>query len=562
MTLFGLPLQPGALASFLKVRACLRACEKMGTGSGQPVQNPENIDPQPVPVPIFSQALSGRRRANTQRLAGPVPAAALADKAATSYGRFVNPVFAGLGKMSGLAKTFVRGQENELFDADGRAYLDFVAGFGSLNLGHNHPAVVRAVQEALAQQAPGFSPASINPLTAAPAAKLVALAPPGLEMVFFCNSGTEAVEAAIKLARAASGRTDLLYCERSFHGKSLGALSVTGNLGYQRPFALLVPGCHAVPFGDEEALDRLLASRRFAAFIVEPIQGEGGIRLPPAGYLRSAQVLCRKTGTLLIADEVQTGIGRTGKLFAVEHDGIEPDLMTLAKSLGGGVMPIGAMLARRGLHQKAYGCASTFALHTNTFGGGSLACAAALATLDVLVADNLPARAAAQGRELLAGLESLCLRHPVLREVRGRGLLLGVEFEPMSDHMYQHLCAHRWPRRDGLVCPQFRRYHQGLSRVLCHAVALANPCHLHANDAIEWRRLARPAAVDDYTGPGATLLASAGIGVPRNDRIQGVGGSSLDQNDWPNREWATRGSRQRRSRTGVRCFSFTFIKSA
>ena len=232
-----------------------------------------------------------------------------------------------------------------------------------------------------------------------------------------------------------------MHCERSFHGKSLGSLSVTGNPTYQRPFGPLLPDCHAIPFGDEEALERALAGRSFAAFIVEPIQAEGGMYVPPAGYLRAAQVLCRKTGTLLIADEVQTGLGRTGTMFAVEQDGVEPDLLTLAKSLGGGLMPIGAMLARRDLWHKVYGTAQTFALHTSTFGGGSLACAAALATLDVLVAEQLPAQAAARGHQLFAGLNALVSRSSVLRQVRGQGLLLGVEFEPLSPQVLQHFRA-------------------------------------------------------------------------------------------------------------------------
>src|SRR5258708_24068332 len=248
-----------------------------------------------------------------------------------------------------------------------------------MNLGHTHPAVVRAVAAALEQQAPGFAQSAVNPLAAALAEQLVEIPPPGLEMVFFCNSGTEAVEAGIKLARAATGRADLLYCERSYHGKSLGALSVTGNPTYQRPFGPLLTGCEAIPFGDFGGLERALATRRFAAFVVEPIQGEGGMNVPPEGYLREAMQQCRAAGTLLVVDAVQTGLGRTGALFAVGLEGVEPDVMTLAKSLGGGLVPLGAMLARRGLWMKAYGTVQTFTLHSSTVGGGSLARAAGLA---------------------------------------------------------------------------------------------------------------------------------------------------------------------------------------
>ncbi len=321
----------------------------------------------------------------------------------------------GLGRNNGFVKTFVRGLGNELWDADGKAYLDFVAGFGALNLGHNHPAVVRSVRAALDEQASGFTPAAINPLAAALAEQLVALAPPGLEMVFFANSGTEAVEAGLKLARATTQRPGLLSCERSFHGKSLGSLSVTGNGVYQRPFGPLLPECQTVPFGDVSALERSLHTRRFAAFIVEPIQGEGGMIVPPAGYLRAAQELCRATGTLLIVDEVQTGLGRTGTLFAVDEEGVEPDVLTLAKSLGGGLVPLGAMLCRRDLWMKAYGSAQTFALHTSTFGGGSLACAAGLATLRVLRDEDLCANARARGQQLQQGLQDLAGRCDLVR---------------------------------------------------------------------------------------------------------------------------------------------------
>ncbi len=364
----------------------------------------------------------------------PAPTAEqLGPRAADLYRRYVNPVLMALSARNGFVKTLVRGEGTRVWDAEGNCYLDFVGGYGSLNLGHNHPAVVEAVQRALSAGAPGFSPAAVNPFAAALAEQLATISPPGLEMTFFANSGTEAVEAALKLARKATGRSGLLYCHGSYHGKSLGSLSVTGNPMYQKPFEPLVPDCVPVPYGDLELLERHLSERHFAAFIVEPIQAEGGMIVPPPGYLREAQRLCRRVGTLLIVDEVQTGLGRTGTMFAVDHLGVEPDMMTLAKSLSGGLVPIGAMLARRDLWQKAYGTIQTFALHTNTFGGGSLACAAGLAALEVLRQENLAANAEARGRELLEGLGRLCHRCTGLREVRGEGLLIGLEFNPLPE---------------------------------------------------------------------------------------------------------------------------------
>ncbi len=371
------------------------------------------------------------------KAAAPTPRQ-LADRAAKLYARYINPVLMAMNGTSGLFETFVRGEGEYLYDAAGKKYLDFVAGFGSLNFGHNHPAVAEAVTTAIREQAPGFTPTSVNPYAAALAEKLVSMAPSGLEMAFFCNSGTEAVEASIKLARAASGRSGLLSCDGAFHGKSMGSLSVTGNPGYQKAFQPLVGDCHRIPYGDFEALERTLATRKFAAFIVEPIQAEGGVRMVPAGYLREVQSICRATDTLLIVDEVQTGMGRTGLNFAVEHEDVHPDIMTLAKSLGGGLMPIGAMLARRDLWMKAYGTVANCTLHTSTFGGGSLATAAGLAALDVLDNERLAENAARRGEQLLAGLTEMAKRFRCVKTVRGRGLLLGVEFQPLQANVKAH----------------------------------------------------------------------------------------------------------------------------
>ena len=357
---------------------------------------------------------------------------ALAQRARQRYQRYVNPVWAALGGESGLVKTFVRGEGAFLYDDADRRFLDFVAGYGSVNLGHNHPAVVEALNSALAQKAPGFAQTAVNPLTAALAERLISITPGSLELAFFTNSGAESVEAALKLARAATGRTGLLGCAGGYHGKTIGALSVTHNPHYQRPFSPLLADTAVVPFGDLETLERALSTRRFAAFIVEPIQGEGGMNLPPAGYLAEALKLCQAVDTLLIVDEVQTGLGRTGELFAVNHDGVEPDIMTLAKSLGGGLVPLGAMLARRDLWMKAYGTLDSFALHTSTFSGGSLACAAGLATLDVLCNDNLADCARRRGQQLMATLTELCRHSTILQAVRGQGLMIGLEFKPIS----------------------------------------------------------------------------------------------------------------------------------
>lgn len=390
----------------------------------------------------FRKSVTRIRRRNNRQDGAQVnvvqQAIANAGRATGSHGQYINPVMVASTEPSGFLKTFVRGEGTELIDADGRRYLDFVAGFGSVNFGHNHPEIAAAVSEAIRMKSPGYIQAAVNPLMTALAEELVNSSPASLEMVFFANSGAEANEAALKLARASTGRQRFVSCERSYHGKSLGALSVTGNADYRREFEPLIPGCTTVPLGDIPALERALTQRDVAAFIVEPLQAEGGMIVPPNGYLSAAEEVCRRTGTLLIVDEVQTGMGRTGAMFACDHEGVNPDVMTVAKSLGGGMMPISAMLCRRDLWTQAYGNVNRFMLHSSTFSGGSLACAAALAALKTLRTERLAENAAARGHQLLTGLRDVCRRHWSLKAVRGKGLLVGVEFHPMTPALVQH----------------------------------------------------------------------------------------------------------------------------
>jgi 3-acetyloctanal aminotransferase len=362
----------------------------------------------------------------------------LAPLARERHARHINPVLIAAGTRSGCVRTFVRGDGMYLWDEAGRRYLDFVGGFGSVNLGHNPPLVADAITAALREQAPGFAQSAVNPYTASLARELVRHTPPGLEMVFFCNSGSEANEAALKLARAATGRPGFLSCDGSYHGKTIGSLSVTSSTEYRKPFGPLMPGCELVPYGDVAALERELSTRRYAAFLVEPLQAEGGMNVPPEGYFHEVQRICRATGTLLVVDEVQTGMGRTGSLFASDRLGIAPEVMTLAKSLGGGLMPVGAMICRRDLWLQAYGTVQSFALHTSTFSGGSLACAAGLAALRETVAQGLPERAAERGERLRAGLNALCRDSGLLKEARGVGLLCGLEFKKLPASLVAH----------------------------------------------------------------------------------------------------------------------------
>lgn len=342
------------------------------------------------------------------------------------YREFVNPGLVQMLSLLDFDKRFVRAEGCYVWDEEGNRYLDFLGGYGSLNLGHNHPRLLATVE--LVKSFPKLLQASLSPLVAVLACNLAELCPGNLKRCFFGNSGAEAVEGALKVARAATGRTKFVYCEGAFHGKTLGALSVSGREKYRRPFLPLIPDCIAVPFGDTARLEEELKRGDVAAFIVEPIQGEGGVIVPPDGYLARVREICQHYGTLFIADEIQTGLGRTGRMFAVEHDNAVPDIMCISKSLGGGLVPIGAYITTEEIWNKAYGGMDRCLLHTSTFGGNALSVACAITSLNILVEENLPLLASTKGELFLTRLRQI--RHPLIREIRGRGLLIGVEFEP------------------------------------------------------------------------------------------------------------------------------------
>ncbi len=346
------------------------------------------------------------------------------DGTVEKYRRFVNPGLANLMDFVGFHAVEWSGHGMIVCDSTGKEYLDFLGGYGVFALGHAHPRVVRAVQEQLLRL-PMSSRVLFNRPMAELAERLAEITPGELQYSFICNSGTEAVEGALKLARLASGKTQIIGTEGGFHGKTFGGLSASGREVYRAPFAPLVPDFLHVPFGDAEAAAAAM-TRDTAALIVEPIQGENGVIVPDDGYLRALRDLCDAHEVLLIFDEVQTGFGRTGALFGCQHWGVAPDIMTMAKALGGGVMPIGAFTATPRIWSAF---TANPLLHSSTFGGNELACAAALAAITVLLEDDLPAHAAVMGEELLAGLRAVARRYPgTIAEVRGKGLLIGVEF--------------------------------------------------------------------------------------------------------------------------------------
>lgn len=341
------------------------------------------------------------------------------------YQEFVNPGLAGLMKFGGFGDVEEFGEGCILRTASGAEYLDCLGSYGVFALGHRHPKVVAAVHYQL-DRLPLSTRTFFNAPMAELAARLAAIAPGDLKYSFFSNSGTEAVEAALKIARAATGRHRFVSTFGAYHGKTMGALSATGRDVFRKPFEPLVPGFTHVQFGNASAIEQAVDSET-AAVILEPIQGEGGIIVPPDDYLPQVRRACDKAGALLILDEVQTGMGRTGAMFAAEHVGVEADIMTLAKALGGGVMPIGATMMTPRVWERVF--AENPLVHTSTFGGNPLACAAGLAAIEAILDEGLIAASRDRGEQMLSGLRGVQSRFPdAVTEVRGRGLMIGVEF--------------------------------------------------------------------------------------------------------------------------------------
>lgn len=355
-------------------------------------------------------------------LYGAASPAALAEETYENYRRYVNPALARVMKLSG-SPVETHAHACTIWDQNGKAYLDFAGGYGVFTLGHTHARVVEAVHAQLDLMALSGK-TMFDPMLGRAAKRLAELAPGDLQISFWCNSGTEAVEGAMKLVRAATGRAKIVSTHGAFHGKTLGALSASGRETFRAPFAPLLERVEHVPFGDASGLDAALEGA--AAFIVEPVQGEGGVNVPATGYLRAAKEACERAGALFVADEVQTGLGRCGFRFACERDGVVPDVMTLAKGLSGGVVPVGAFIARPAVWESAYGKAPL--LHTSTFGGNPLACTAALAAMAALEEEHLVENARVRGEQLVQGARAIAAQYPaVVAEVRGLGLLVGVE---------------------------------------------------------------------------------------------------------------------------------------
>lgn len=337
------------------------------------------------------------------------------------YEQYVNPALVRIFHLMGLTAVESHSDGMYIFDQNGQAYLDCLGGYGVFGLGHSHPEVLQAVKDQLNRMA--LSGKILLNDKMAELCELLAMIMPGMQYSFVVNSGTEAVEGALKLARIYTGKTKIIAMNNAFHGKTFGALSATGRDLFRQPFEPLVPGFYHVEFDDISALEKLI-DKDTAAVIIEPVQGEGGIIVPQAGYLKAVQELCKENKALLICDEVQTGFGRTGKMFAVEYDGIMPDIMITAKALGGGIMPIGAFSARAEVWEPYLKYPF---IHTSTFGGNPLACAAGVVAIKVLQRDYEKFSVAKKGEIFIEGLRLLQAQYPqLIQAVRGRGLMIGI----------------------------------------------------------------------------------------------------------------------------------------
>lgn len=340
--------------------------------------------------------------------------------------RHMNEQMVRVLKTIGYNVGFVRGQGQYLWDREGARYLDLLSGWGVFAIGRNHPRVHDALREVLASEMPNLVQMDVSALAGVLAERLLARVP-HLEKAFFANSGTECVEAAIKFARAATGRSNLAYCGHAFHGLSYGALSLNGDTIFRKGFEGFLPDCVEVQFNDLSALEDVLKTKKIAAFFVEPIQGKG-VNIPADGYLKGVQDLCQKYGTVFVADEIQTGLGRTGKFLAVEHWGVEPDVVLLAKGLSGGHVPVGVVLTRKAIFDKLFNRMDRSVVHGSTFAKNDLAMAAGLATLDVLENEHIIENAARQGERLVQSFRSMMPRYELMKDVRGKGLMIGIEF--------------------------------------------------------------------------------------------------------------------------------------
>lgn len=425
------------------------------------------------------------------------------------HDRYLNSQMVKVLKTIGFDRHYVKAEGAYLFDDQGNRYLDLLSGFGVFALGRNHPQIVQVLKDVLCADLPNLVQLDVSLLSGLLAEKLVAISPAGLDRVFFANSGTETIEAAIKFSRYATGKSKIIYCRGGYHGLSLGSLSATGDSHYKQGFGPMVPDFVEIPFNDLDALEAALSQQDVAAFITEPIQGHG-VWIPDDRYLPEAAELTRRHGALFIADEIQTGLGRTGKWWAVEHWSVTPDILCMAKALSGGFVPVGALTCKEWIFDRVFNRMDRAVVHGSTFGKNNLAMAAGLATLETLESEHLIEKSAQSGKAIVDALQPLVGEYECLKEVRGKGMMIALEFtEPkslslkMSWKMLE--AANKGLFSQMITVPLFAR-HRILSQVAGHGMNIVKfipPLILTESD-IQWIVDATTSVIKDaHRGPAA-----------------------------------------------------------
>lgn len=376
-------------------------------------------------------------------------------------------------KTIGYDRNYQRAVGQYLYDEEGNEYLDLLSGFGVFAIGRNHPTVINALQETLTLELPNLVQLDVSVLSGLLAKEILTTTPDNLDKIFFCNSGTEAVEAAIKFARYTTKRSKIIYCEHGYHGLTMGALSLNGENIFREGFGPLLPDCLAVPFNDLSALEKALSGKDVAAFIVEPIQGKG-VNLPDDNYLLEVERLCKKYGALFVADEIQTGIGRTGKFWAIEHYGAKPDMILMSKALSGGFVPVGAVAMTHHIMDSVFNRMDRAVVHGSTFSKNNMAMAAGLAGIEVIKAEKLVEKSAQVGEDIIGSLNALSDQYEFLKGARGKGMMIAIEFHAPKSLKLKAAWAMLEAANKGLFCqmitiPLFKE-HRILTQVAGHGM--------------------------------------------------------------------------------------------
>jgi ornithine--oxo-acid transaminase len=403
--------------------------------------------------------------------------------------QYLNNQMVRVLKTIGYDRTYTKAMGQYLYDDQGDEYLDLLSGFGVFAIGRNHPTVIKALQETLTLELPNLVQMDVSLLSGLLAKKILATSPDNLDKMFFCNSGTEAVEAAIKFARYTTKRERIIHCEHSFHGLTSGALALNGEEIFREGFGSLLPHCSAVPFNDLEALEKALSTKDVAAFFVEPIQGKG-VNVPDDNYLPEVERLCKKYGTLFVADEIQTGLGRTGKFWAIDHWHVKPDMILMAKALSGGFIPVGAVAMTTKIMDTVFNRMDRAIVHGSTFGKNNMAMAAGLATLQVIEDEGLVENSAKIGCKIINAINSMSEKYQFLQEARGKGLMIAIEFQSPKSLSLKAAWTMLEAANKGLFCqmitiPLFKE-HKILTQVAGHGmnvVKLLPPLNLTFKDS-------------------------------------------------------------------------------